>query len=272
MTDKPTIRLGDIPEKFDVVLPAAKKDFAKLPFAVGMLYEHVNAGTTYIVSPEPVYTKEADELAEYDVVFLNEQDVLPIDPGIFKPRTTWVYLQLLKLQILQNITTTSWYIAMDADLFIRKPLPFVVGGRPGLFYGRDRERKIATYGRFTEAMLGYPWNEFSLMNDIALYNNDIIRAMVEHVGGHDIFVDRVAEICESGSYPADAQLYYAWVQEQYPGLYDVRTVSNTCKGMYWDYEFSAEQVRKTIELEDASDTLSLHSWGKIVGKRSEYKI
>jgi hypothetical protein len=261
--------LTPIPEKFDAIIPVSQKDFTKLPFAVEQLFKNVPIDTVYIVSPTPVYEEEAAKASEYNVVFFDDQDILPIDANIFKPRTSWVYLQWIKLQTLQNITKSDWFITLDADLFVLKPLPFVVDGKPGVFYARDKDKIIGGYGNFTAKMLGFPWNEFSLMNDIALYNKDVIRAMIDHVGGHDAFIDRAAEICEQSCFPSDAQLHYAWIQKEYPDLYELRTVSNGWRGMYWSYEFSTEDVRKTIALgySGGVDTFSLHSWGTQVGKQ-----
>ncbi len=255
--------ITDLPDKFDVVIPAAKKDFTKLPFAVDLLYQNVPVKDVYIVSPEPVYKEEAAKLAEHDVIFLNDQDVLPIDLSIFQVRPAWVYAQLIKLQIMQNITETEWYLSVDGDLFALKPLPFVVHGKPGLFYARDKNKTILAYGKFTHRLLGFPWNKFSLMNDIALYNKAVIVAMIDHVGGHDAFISKTADICKASCLLADTQLYYSWAQREFPDLYDVRTVSNQCADMSGSYEYPPDKVEEAIANSISVgkvDTLSLHSW------------
>ncbi len=261
--------LAPLPEKFDAIIPISRKDFTKLPFAVDLLFEHVPIDTVFIVSPTPVDKEIAAQTAEHNVVFLDDQDILPVDPNRFQPRTGWVYLQWIKLQTLQNITNSDWFVTLDADLFVLKPLPFVVDGKPGVFYARDHEKTIGGYGCFTKEMLGFDWNEFSLMNDIALYNKDVIFTMIDHVGGHDAFIDKAAKICRQSCFPADAQLHYAWAQKMYPDLYDVRTVSNINKGLYWGYIFSPESIEKTIAVGRRKnvDTLSLHSWRKPIGKK-----
>lgn len=268
------MRTTTIPEKFDAIVPVSQKDFTKLPLVVEHLFKNAPVGTVYIVSPTPVYEEEAKLVSGYNAVFLDDQDVLPIDPNIFQPRTNWVYQQWIKLQILRGITNTDWFIVLDADLFVLRPLPFVANGKPGMFYARDKDKTIKGYGKFTYQMLGIDWNKFSLMNDIALYNKDVIKSMIRHVGGHEAFISRAAEICSPSCYPAEAQLYYAWVQQEYPDLYDVRTVTNELGGMYWGYEFNATEIKKALEKarENGVDTLSLHSWSSMVDSKPESGI
>ena len=177
----------------DAVIPVSRKDFIKLPFVIDALCRNQSIGTVYVISPEPIDGPASDILrGRHGITALLDSDVLPFSKNIFRHRPGWVYQQFIKL--LQNVTDTDWYLSVDADLFVLKPLPFFANGKANLFYARDWQKIIAPYGRFTEGMLGIQWNEFSLMNDIALYNKDVVRSMTDYAGGYDNFVSRAASL------------------------------------------------------------------------------
>jgi hypothetical protein len=248
--------------KVDAIMPVARKDFCKLFASAQLLIKNVGIDTLYIVSPEPVDKSIVDELSVNDnIVYLEDRHVLPFDASVFTHRSSWVYQQFIKL--LQDVTESDWYISVDADLFVLKPLPFFGGGKPSLFFARDYKKIVPAYGRFTSGLLGIEWNEFSLMNDIALYNKGIVRDMVGHVGGYEEFVNRSIEICGKRCFPAEAQLYYAWVVSRQINQYAVLHITNGWRGMYGSYRFSRNDIEKTIALGVASgvDTFSIHTWG-----------
>jgi len=241
--------------KYDVVIPVIKKDFSKLPTVVSKVKSNMQAENIYIVSPTQV--DNADKIGD-GVIYLLDDDVIPEMAKEKLGGGPWLYQQFF-IKSFQEITHNKWYVAMDADLFVMHEFEI---DTPMLFYAIEPEIKIPRYGRFSKEMLGEDYYPYTVMNEFALYNKDILGEFIEYVGGMEAFIKSAAKVYSPSCFPAEAQLYLAWLSVAYPSLYLIEEIKYGWRGMYNSYVFSEKEILDTLgnHAEDY-DLYTIHSWG-----------
>lgn len=238
----------------EAVMPVAEKDAIKAPIAIEYLIQNTPVSHVYLIANTDI------EVANDRITVVDEREVLPVKSDHFEFRSGWIYQQIIKL--LQDLTAGDWYIAIDADTFVLSNLQLWEGDDPIFFAERDR-RKIAAYDRFNKKFLGYSNYPFQALNNIALYNKNVISEMFNSVGLHnkDSIIDKVSKTLGVGCFPAEAQLYLSWILNAYPELYHVRVPSVVTKGMYDGYKFTKDEIVSTINKHvKSADLLTVHSW------------
>lgn len=248
-------------DKIDAVIPAIPKDFSKLPYVLERLHKHMPVRATHIVTTNVDGALESikDTPADIKVWVHPERNFFSFGPDTFSYRAGITFQALVKL--FQDVTLTEWYLVMDADFFIQKPLPIVVNDRPQLFYARDADKVIAQYQRFNELVFGYPRATKSMMNDFALYNKEIGQEICAMFGGLEGLVQKMKEVMGPGVWLAESDTYYAWLHHNHPDLYDLRHISNVCLGKYEGYVYPSQEIKDRLaEVDKNADSVSIHSW------------
>ena len=243
----------------DLVLPAAVKDYSKLPRVIESVRRYTEVETIHIIAPEP----EGIRNTWPKVVVHADADVLPYDREELPFRPSWVFQQILK--VFQDVTENDWFLVMDADIFAARPIPlWTEKGKPILYLGRDQRH--GPYFSFNERILGFgkvhPW---SFLSECTLYNKGLVREMLAHCGlTRDEFWERLLEITTVVCCPADAELYGSYVTHEHPDLYEIRHLNATLGGRYGSL-WSDEEIEAEIKRVQAScggvHLISLHSWG-----------
>jgi hypothetical protein len=245
----------------DLLLPAAPKDYVKIPHVIAAVAKHIpEVERVCLVTPEPInYTK----LHGLIVDCYTDAEVLPpgYDRSIIGWRPNWTSQQFIKL--LQNVTDTEYWLTIDADTFFNQRVPFFTDdGKPILWRGLDQFH--APYFGFNIAFLSIgKMHDGSFLSECTLYKRSIMDELVESVGGRDEFIRKAIEIINTGKgHPADAEIYAAYVLTHYPDLYEIRKLKQIVNGRYGTGEYTereiAEECRK-LERENVQ-TFSLHSW------------
>lgn len=240
----------------EAVMPVASKDFSKVPYATKLLLENTAVSRVHVI------TDSDTELSPMDgVVYHREGDVLPYGSDFFDFRPKWIFQQMLKL--MQDVTGGEWYISVDADTFVVKPISLWDESGPYLFHEVNSGKIIVPYDNFNKAFLGSSNYPFSALNNIVLFNKSIIRDIMERVGAKNSlqFAEKVRMLIGPGFYPAEAQLYLSWLLDNESGLYRFPTMRVGWRGMYGAYVFNDRQVSETIDYHSKNlDILLLHSW------------
>src|SRR4030042_135481 len=182
----------------DLFIPAAPKDYNKLPYVVEAARRHIQVETTHIVTPSPT---------RYDwpgVVWHRDGDVLSYDRNELPYRPGWTFQQCLKL--FQNVTENNWYIVLDADIVVDKDLPlWAEDGRPILYLARDQAH--GPYFEFNRRVLGFgKVYDHSFLSECTLYNKELVQTMLEYAGlDRDGFWRLLGEITNGGLCPAESE-------------------------------------------------------------------
>jgi hypothetical protein len=245
-----------VTQPVDCVIPAAPKDYNKLPYVIDGLRQHVQVETIHVVSPSPT---------GYDypgVVWHRDSEVLPYDRSELTFRPNWTFQQLLKL--FQNVTEHDWYLVTDADIVVNKPLPLWDHGKPILYLGRDQNH--SAYFEFNKQLLGFGRvYDHSFLSECTLYSKELVRDMLSFCGlDLDGFWRKLVEIEHIGCCPAESELYGSYVVHERPGLYEIWGVRSHLGGKYgshvWTQQEIEDQIKEARELNPHAHLISLHSW------------
>lgn len=244
----------------DLFIPAAPKDYAKLPFVL----ESVDRYLPDIVSAHIVTRTPIEPIASVGLpVFYHlDRDVLDFDYTRFKFRPTWVYQQFLKL--FQSVTA-DWYLVMDADRFINRNLYLFDGDTPIMFL-RDRDENHAPYFEYNRQMIGIgKVFAHSFLSECTLYSRSLVEAMLlEADYTPREWLDKSAEIITHDCCIADAELYGSFVYNRYPGMYRYEMLRDHMVGKYADQgEWTAQEIAAHVERmrgRDDVDFFTAHSW------------
>lgn len=244
----------------DLFIPCAPKDYIKLPFVLASVDRYLpDITAAHVVVRERINSIQG---FRFPVNYYLDRDVLDFDYTRFKFRPTWIYQQFLKL--FQNVTD-DWYLVMDADRFINKPLPLFDGEQP-IMYLRDRDEFNAAYFNYSQQMIGvgkvYPR---SFLSECTLYSRSLIEDMLVNADYTPReWLDKSAEIIDVLCCPADAELYGSYVHDRYPDLYQYRVLHDCMTGKYTaDGEWMASEIEAFIvdmAARDDVDFFTAHSW------------
>lgn len=247
--------------KFDVFIPSVPKDYNKLIFAIEQVKENVvGFDGIYVSTP----TEMPDEYKQNDVHYFVDKKTFDMGEYQFPWRHNWLYQMYLKL--FQNITKNDWYMTIDSDVMILKQLDMFNGETPIQWLGRDQNHR--PYFDFQEKLLGIGrvFNH-SFINDMNLFNRDIIEAMVKSSGlSFGDFIKKSTEITDENCHPGEPEMYGNFVYKNYPNLYEYRHMSTNYSGRrqqnLTDQSWSNQEIQTIINNYKNTNyhMVMLHSW------------
>lgn len=253
---------------FEVVIPVHQKDYSKLPYVLTRLYRYTEPQLVHLITPEPATLPSLNARLKPHVRVHADCDVLSIPrPKGYKMGRTdshnWVWQQFLKL--FQNVTETEWFLGMDADLLMNAPYPLFIEGKPAMVLSRNPFEVHEPYRVFNQVMLGLDKLPWSHLSDATLYSRSIIKDMLS-ASGYDVaaFIQRAAEVINPDCYPADAEIYGAWIATKHPALYHYVLLNNEMNGRYRARHYSPHEIEKIMTHFEGNThihTISIHSWG-----------
>jgi hypothetical protein len=245
--------------QYDLVIPAAPKDFNKIEFCITSAIKYLNPQPKNIFIIAPVQSHHED-FNGIPILVMDEQEVLPLNPRACTKyyRSEWIYAQFIKM--FQNATPEEDYLIVDADLvFNRQFNVFGINGKRQLFLGIDQCHK--PYFDFMEKFLGfgreYP---YSFISEIMLFNKSVSRHIAEICGGVASFYNLCAHNVCTELLTADYEIYGNYVIKNYPYLYDIVKIKTNLEGKYgnWNNEEIVELQQKMLNKD--YDVFTYHSW------------
>ncbi len=272
---------------YEVVIPAAPKDYDKLSYVISSL-SYLNPAPQYVKVicprsqetpriPFPMEDLITGEWNKLNIQCHDELDVLPgLDPNTARNfrRPPWIYQQFVKL--FQDVTTTDNYLVVDADLIINRPLDLLVGGKPKFFMGVDQNHQ--PYFNMSEETFGFG-REYphSFISEIMMFNKGISRRIlaeffINHELEHSfatmtyeeavellyLFVCKKA--CENWI-PADYELYGNFVEKHFKDRYVKVPLKTNLKGKLQQNWTDEELEEYIIDMKGKDyDTFTAHTW------------
>lgn len=243
----------------DLFLPAAPKDYNKIPYAIKAACKHVVGLTSvHIITPDEIELKDEFSLP---IIKHRDEDVLPFNRDEFQYRPDWVYQQFLKL--FQQVTG-NWYLVIDSDLVFNRNISLVEDGKPVFLLGSDQYHD--PYFWFNKEMLGfgktYPW---SFLSACTFYCRYLVNEMVRFCGFDNRleFIEKAVEIINGGCHPAESELYGSYVYSEYPDLYAFRKLRHALNGKYDSTPWSNEEIetlQKQMNKRDNVDIFTINTW------------
>jgi len=246
--------------KYDIFMAVAPKDLNKLPYVLDSIYRNVTGfDKVYICSPYRI------ENARYDIVSLLDEEVLDFDSSKFNYRPKWVYQQFLKM--FQDVTPNDYFMTIDADTIINKPMEMFQDDKPiwRVGWGQDNP----PYYEFNQKMLGFRRTRpHTFLADMNFFYKPFIKEMLDFVGlSKKGFLERTSEIVTDTCYPSEADLYGNFVFKSHADHYVLKGLKTHCQGKSSKYDqmiWTDQEIKARIHsMENVDvDTFSIHSWTK----------
>lgn len=246
-------------QPFDVFLPCAEKDFPKLPYIIDSVQRDVQGYDNIVVC----CPAEPPNLGAKVELWL-DKEVLDIDVNGWKFRPNWNYQQCLKL--FQEVTS-DWYLTVDCDTIINRPLSFWEDRHPVWYYGWPQENE--PYFEFQRQMIGIGRVAgFSFISDMCLINRNIVCRMLQENGlTIDKFIAKSQLITNPTCYMAEPELYGSYCYVKEPWLYRWKKLRQSqAIGLEQrpgqDNVWTDDGIRARIDSmrNQDVDTFSMHSW------------
>lgn len=247
-------------QKFDVFLVCGTKDYVKLPYCVKAIRENIEGvDEIHLCTPSRI---DIDGTIWHD-----EAEVLSIDKSRISHRPNWIYQQMLKL--FQNVTTNDYYMTVDADTIINKPLSmFTEDGHPIWYVGWPQNHN--QYYVYNKEMFGYDRHvDHTFLADMNFFNKNIINDMLNEFGYTvDSFIEKSYDVIKHNTcYPSEADVYGNYFVKYHPDLYEIKSITTKMDGRQVSdlddtQAWSEDEIRAKIESMKNVDvnTFSMHSW------------
>ena len=264
---------------YEIVIPAAKKDYNKLKYVI-------ESAQNFLV-PQPkriniIHAGHIGGAAGTSVKLIHEEEVLNLDPNIAKgfSRPPWIYQQFLKL--FQDITEERMYLVIDSDLILNRKLElFNKESVPYFFLGVDQNHP--PYFKYSDEMFGFGrvYNH-SFISEIMMFDKVIIEALLMRFYFHQtgkygniiqvhqheqvrnqlikVIYEKTCDKACDGWIPADYEIYGNFVEVFNSSLYEKQKIKTNLRGKY--SEWTDTDLESYIsEMKDKDyDTFTAHTW------------
>lgn len=246
---------------FDVLIPAAEKDFSKMRYAYDSILKYITGfNEVHCITN----VKVPDHLRISGVNYYLDGDVIHFDfsvfEGIIKDRTGWYRQQFIKW--FQNVTSDDYLVSESDNIYIKKVRVFK-NGKPVFVLGNDQYH--VPYYRFTEKLFGfgreYP---YSFINEIMLLKRDIINEFVASTGmtKYGFFAMIAAELnrTQEISGMSDYDLYGNYVTKYHKDMYEYEYVKfiHLSKTRPWTDDEIKDEINKRQN--SGLSMIKMHTW------------
>jgi len=244
--------------KPDIFITTTEKDYNKLPYVLDSINRNIEYNKIIFCSPTEI---------PLDVEQFRDKEILDIDISRFKYRKFWVYQQFLKL--FQDITS-DFYITIDSDTIINKPLKFfqfvglqgeIEAFKPIWYKGWNQNN--APYYEYNKAMFGFDRVvNHTFLADMNFFDRNTINGMLHDYNYTvDSFIEKSFDVINDHCYPSEADIYGNYYSKHIsPDLYIIKDLKTECVGKngLWTKEEIENRISSRINSD--LDTFSLHSW------------
>lgn len=248
-------------KEFDVFLACAPKDNIKLKYMLRGLIQNVDGiKDIHICSPKPIPKFEADTNIYYHL----DKEVLPdVDPLKWKFRPNWCFQQFLKL--FQTVTSTDYYLTLDIDSVINRPMKFFEDDHP-IWYTGWRQNHLP-YFLFNKYMLELDKVvDHTFICDMNFFNKTIINEMMSMYNfTPSSFAEKSYNIMTQGCHIGEPELYGNFAEKYYPGLYKYKPAKQYHFGKDHSNDPSAvpwteQEIQELLKDKEDYDMIQMHSW------------
>lgn len=248
-------------EPVEAFIPAAPKDYIKLPHVLRSIEAHLpDVSAAHVVTPQRLDWSNG---YRFPVAYYADSEILDFDWNLFRYRPTWIRQQFIKL--FQQVTASDWFIVIDADRFFNHALPLFENIHP-IMYLSSRDQNHDVYFEYSRKMLGigreYP---HSFLSECTLYRQSLIEEMLGAAQmTRQQWLEKSAQIIDATCHIGDAELYGNYVYAKHPDLYRFQVIPDEMRGLYpgegvWTDEEICKYIVEMSKRDDI-DMFSAHSW------------
>lgn len=254
-----------MPENFDIFLACAPKDYLKLSHVIKSIQDNIDGfHNLFICSPTDIPSNILERIEMMNYTYLDQNGL----PGVAREnwlfRPNWCFQQHLKL--FQKMTG-RWYLTLDCDVIINRPLKFIEGGKPVYYRGMDQYYR--PYFTFMDNMMGLEKvSPRSCIADMNFINRDIIEDMLRRYGySIESFIKKSQSITNRDCHIGEPELYGNYCKKYFSDVYVEKDLiqapfigrrQDTVEGTV----YGENEIVAAIEANKGKpyDVFSLHSW------------
>lgn len=247
--------------QYDLFIPAAKKDFNKVPYTIKCALQnlHPKPENIVIVSPQ----KFCDKLVidGYSIKNFIDSEVIKTDLNKFSYRPTWINQQLIKL--LQDVTPNENYLLIDSDFFITKNINIEL---ENFRFYLSLDQNHRPYFKFQEKFFGFGrvFN-YSFTSEIMMFNKTVMSNMLSKKGmDKEDFIQYCYENINNYEYINEQEFYGSYVYNTFKNVSftNLNTVRNgkLCKPDEVVYADDEIEAYISFAIKNNLDGIGLHSW------------
>ena len=250
---------------FDIFLACAPKDYNKLPFVVESIIKNIEGyDKIFVCAPEMPPSEIQDKLPN-DCSFHLDNNVLPgCDRSLWRFRPNWLFQQHLKL--FQQVTQ-DWYLTLDCDTIINRPMKFFENVSP--IYWKGWNQFHAPYFIHMAFMIGLPKiDRRSCIADMNFIYRPIVNNILErNEYTIESFIAKSQEVTTEFCHIGMPELYGNYCAKYYPDFYTERFLKQKVFNARKQHKIN-DLVWKEVEIKNIIeqakkldvDTLAIHSW------------
>ena len=249
---------------YDILIPAAEKDFIKLRFSYDSIIKNLNGfDKIHCITNEKV----PRHLLISGVEYYLDKDVVDFDFSLFSGKVRagrgWYIQQFIKL--FQQVTADD-YLEVESDIVFNRPIDIIRNGKPTFLFGRDQHH--LPYFRFMKEMLGLEKvYKHSFINETMYFKREIIKHMVSSTGltkyGFFAKAVRILNEINETSGLAEYELYGNYATKYFKDTYNYKNIRTFVGGKRG--RWTKEEIKRHINFykDKDYDMVGLHTWGGV---------
>lgn len=242
---------------FDIFLACGTKDYNKLPFVINSIEQNIHGyNNIFVCTPTRVNVGE-------NIIYYLDQDILPTDRSLWSFRPNWCFQQHLKL--FQNVTL-PYYLTLDCDTIINRPIKFFHNDTPIWYKGWDQLNQ--PYFTFNQRILGLdriPTRTF--IADMNFMYRPFIQEMLKWKNYTiESFIEASQKLTTPTCYMAEPELYGQYCLRFHPDFYQIEILKQDGSGRLQETTSQIIWSNKDVETiiynnkSKDLDTFAMHSW------------
>lgn len=214
----------------------------------------------HICTPKPIPRFETDFPISYH---LDKDVISTIDPLRFNFRPNWCFQQFLKL--FQEVTTTEYYLTVDIDSVLNRPIDFFEEDNP-IWHVGWRQNHLP-YSLFNKYMMGIDkLADHTYICDMNFFSKTVINEMMRM---YDItkedFAEKAFELTSLFCHIGEPEIYGNFALKYYPDLYKIKYAkqchhgkdhSNDPNAVPWE----EQEIKDILKDKAGYDMVQMHSW------------
>lgn len=235
--------------EYDVIIPAATKDYVKLPFCVEGL-KNLNP------VPKNIFIVSSRRIKLDGCTWVNEKEVIDISPeDIEYRRNNWIYQQLVKM--CQNFSS-EWFMTVDSDFIFRAPIDICSEDGYPIYYFNNHPQEHKPYFNFMDKMWGLKKIiNYSFICDFMMFRKKICQELIP---SPKKFVRKLNEIISEDCLFSEFETYGNYMAQKYPYSFKTNKINVDMHGKYLPSLFGSEEIKEILSRPTEAGAVVLHSW------------
>lgn len=237
-------------EKFNVIIPAAYKDFAFLQKTISYVAKNIQPQKIYVIidtrlisyMPKVIINNTLVEILDenklVDSISFEGVKKLLVKHGLPAKRTGWFLQQFIKLGFaLSEYCDTDYYLSWDADTLPLRNIEFFTSdGKP--IFTKKKEHNQAYFDTLSKILELGEYADFSYIAEHMMFNKNVMTEMLGDIEKSPIYGDswyeKIINATDSTNVNSfsEFETYGNFCLNHYPNMYATQVLNTFRKAGY----------------------------------------